>query len=223
MCNLYRNDPKLDDWVAFFAEYLNLPVILDAGGDTLANRPWAKEVYPKYDGLFMRPVDAKAPEAGLEPAVGRWGVVPFFHKGTAKAWKFPTNNCRSEEMAAKASFRDAVKSKRCIIPVSSFCEHTGPKGKMTRHTIRAAGGKPLFLAGLWASHSWEGEQTDSYTMVMMEAQQGDDMRRFHNRQPIVLDRDSARTWLNLGAPFAPILKAGPPGTLAFDPPDPVPA
>jgi len=38
--------------------------------------------------------------------------VPFFHKGPAKAWKFPTNNCRSEEMATKASFRDAVRSRR---------------------------------------------------------------------------------------------------------------
>jgi putative SOS response-associated peptidase YedK len=49
------------------------------------------------------------------------------------------------------------------------------------------------------------------------------MRPFHNRQPIPLNRDSARTWLDLSAPYDAVLRAGPPGSLAFDPPEPVPA
>jgi putative SOS response-associated peptidase YedK len=122
---------------------------------------------------------------------------------------------------AGLSFRDALKSKRCIVPVSGFCEYTGPKGGMTKHTITRAGGGPLFLAGLWASHTWEDERTESYTMLMMEAEPGDDMRPFHTRQPIVLDRNSARTWLDLAAPYQPILKPGQPGSLAIDPPEPV--
>lgn len=64
-------------------------------------------------------------------------------------------------MATKASFRDAVKSRRCIIPATAICEWTGPKGTMTKHAITRADGGPLFLAGLWASHTWEGERTES--------------------------------------------------------------
>ena len=217
MCNLKDNNPSLEEWVAEFRDILGAELHLAAGPDTLSNSPWAKMVYPKYQGLFARPVDPKDPGGPLEPAVGRWGIVPFFHKGPAKTWKFPTNNARSEEMAAKPSFRDALKARRCIIPASAIYEWTGPQGSKTRHRITAAGGKPLFLAGLWGSHDWEGERTESYTMVMMETAPGDDMHVFHNRQPIVLDRDSARTWLDLGADYKAVLKAPPAGTLEADP------
>jgi putative SOS response-associated peptidase YedK len=58
---------------------------------------------------------------------------------------------------------------------------------------------------------------------MMEVQSGDDMHPLHNRQPATLDRESARTWLDTSAPYQVILKAGPPGSLTFDPPEPAAA
>ena len=223
MCNLYTIKSTLADLVTAFDAELGLTLELAAGPDTLSNRPWATTVYPKYDGLFVRPVEARNPAGGLEPVVGRWGVVPFFHKGPVKAWKFPTNNARSEEMHTKPSFRDCVKTRRCLIPATHICEWSGPKGSKTRHAIGRADGQPLFLAGLWASHAWEGERTESYTMVMMDTAPGDDLHPFHNRQPVVLDRDTARTWLDCRADYAPILRAGTPGALRADPPQPVPA
>lgn len=223
MCNLYTLTSNLSDLADLFSAHLGRPLVLEAGPDTLANRPWATTVYPKYDGLFVRPADPADPLGPLEPAVGRWGIVPFFHKGPAKAWKFPTNNARSEEMHTKASFRDAVKSRRCIIPATAICEWTGPKGSMTKHFITMADGSPLFLAGLWASHTWEGERTESYTMVMQDTAPGDDMHRFHNRQPVLLTRDTAPTWLDPAADYAPLLKGPAPGALRADPPDPVAA
>lgn len=223
MCNLYTLDPALIDLAKAFDRLLGMTLSLPAGPDTLSNRPWAKTVYPAYDGLFVRPADPADPGGPLEPAVGRWGIVPFFHKGPAKTWKFPTNNARSEEMATKASFRDCVKSRRCIIPATAICEWTGPKGKKTKHFISRADGGPLFLAGLWASHAWEGERTESYTMVMQETHEGDDMHIFHNRQPVFLDRDGARTWLECGADYSALLRGPPTGSLMADPPEPVPA
>lgn len=223
MCNLYTLEPALIDLAEEFDRFLGMVLSLPAGPDTLSNRPWAKTVYPAYDGLFVRPVDPAEPTGPLEPAVGRWGIVPFFHKGPAKSWKFPTNNARSEEMATKASFRDCVKSRRCIIPATAICEWTGPKGKKTKHFITRAGGGSLFLAGLWASHTWEGERTESYTMVMQETREGDDMHVFHNRQPVFLDPEGARTWLECGADYSAILRAPPTGTLLAEPPDPVSA
>lgn len=223
MCNLYTLDPVLSELAADFERFLGRRLHLAAGPDSLANQPWAKVVYPKYQGIFVRPLDPADPASDLEPAVGRWGVVPFFHKGPAKAWKFPTNNARSEEMATKASFRDCVKSRRCIIPATAICEWTGPKGTMTKHAITRADGSPLFLAGLWASHSWEGDRTESYTMVMQDTAPGDDLHVFHNRQPVILDRAGAATWLDCGAEYRPLLKGPPAGTLVADPPKPVAA
>lgn len=221
MCNLYTLDGALNDWAQAFETFLSRQLVLEAGPDTLANQPWAKVVYPKYQGLFARPVDPGDPGGPLEPVVGRWGIVPFFHKGPAKAWKFPTNNCRSEEMAAKASFRDCVKSRRCIIPATAICEWTGPQGAKTRHLITRADGAPHFLAGLWATHSWEGEETVSYTMVMQETQPGDDMHAFHNRQPVFLDREGADAWLDCSGDYAGLLRGPAAGTLRAEPPEPV--
>lgn len=209
--------------LADLGKFLGLQQHPVAASATLANQPWAKIVYPKYQGLFVRAVDPADHGGDLEPVVGRWGVVPFFRKGPAKAWKFPTNNARSEEMATKASFRDCVKGRRCIIPATAICEWTGPKGTMTKHSITMADGSPLFLAGLWAGHTWGGERTESYTMVMQDTAEGDDMHVFHNRQPVVLDRAGAATWLDCGADYAPLLKRPPAGTLVADPPEPVAA
>ena len=220
MCNLYTLDGGLDAWADAFERFLGARLTLSAGPDTLANQPWATTVYPKSQGLFIRPLDAADPTAGFEPAVGRWGIVPFFHKGPAKTWKFPTNNARSEEMATKASFRDCVQRRRCVIPATAICEWTGPQGRKTKHVISRTDGTGLFLAGLWASHRWEGEDTTSYTMVMMDTAEGDDLHRFHNRQPVVLDREAAWTWLDCAADHTPILKPARPGALVADPPKP---
>lgn len=226
MCNLYTLDDRtIAHWAEAFETYFGEPLLLSAGASTLSNQPWAPTMYPKYQGLFIRPVDAADPHggAGYAPAVGRWGVVPFFHKGPAKAWKFPTNNCRSEDMHAKPSFRDALKSRRCLVPANAICEWTGPTGRKTRHTISRADGAPLFIAGLWADHTHEGEHTQSYTMVMMETAPGDDMHPFHNRQPVILDRPAARAWLDPKADYRDVLRAPPPGTLRADPPEPAAA
>lgn len=223
MCNLYTLEPTLIALAEDFQRFLSRRLVLSAGPDTLANQPWKSVVYPKYQGLFVRPVDPQDPGGDLEPAVGRWGVVPFFHKGPAKGWKPQTNNARSEEMAAKPSFRDCVKSRRCIIPATAICEWSGPEGRKTKHMITRADGAPLFLAGLWAHHTWEGDRTESYTMVMQDTAPGDDMHVFHNRQPVVLDRAGVDTWLNCSADYSALLKGPPAGTLVADPPEPVAA
>jgi putative SOS response-associated peptidase YedK len=223
MCNLYTIEPSLIAFAEDFETFLGLTLSLPAGPDTLSNRPWAKTVYPKYEGLFVRPADPADLAGPLEPAVGRWGVVPFFHKGPVKTWKAATNNCRSETMATSPAFREAFRKSRCIIPASAICEWTGPAGSKTKHFIRMRDGSPLFLAGLWASHSWEGERTESYTMVMQDTAEGDDMRPFHSRQPVFLDRASAGAWLDCGADCLPLIKGPPAGSLVADPPEPVAA
>ncbi|WP_276309985.1 SOS response-associated peptidase family protein [Phenylobacterium kunshanense] len=112
-------------------------------------------------------------------------------------------------------------SRRCLVPASAICEWTGPTGKKTRHTIARADGAPLFIAGLWADHAHEGEHTQSYTMVMIDTAPGDDLHPFHNRQPVILDRPAAHTWLDPRADYREVLKAPPAGTLVADPPEAV--
>ncbi|ODT86698.1 SOS response-associated peptidase family protein [Phenylobacterium sp. SCN 70-31] len=221
MCNLYTLAPGLDALAADF-EKLGIKLRLTSP-QAFDNQPLKPYVAPKGLGIFARPIDPAAPAEGLEPVVGTWGVIPFFHKGPAKAWKSATNNARSEDMLTKPTWRGIVKTNRCIIPADAFTEWTGPKGAKTKHAITRADGQRLFFAGLWADHTWEGERTESYTMVMQAAGGDDDMAPFHDRQPVVLDRDSARLWLDLSADPLAAIRPPLPGTLAFDPPEPAAA
>ncbi|WP_353682687.1 SOS response-associated peptidase family protein, partial [Mesorhizobium sp.] len=52
---------------------------------------------------------------------GRWWLVPFWAKEVPK---FQLFNAKSEDADAKPSFRDAFKSKRCLIPADGFYEWT---------------------------------------------------------------------------------------------------
>jgi len=219
MCNAYSLKSNLAAIGDASLRQLSRPLVFPDGVTAgSSNMPVPEALFPKKDGLFLRPVDG-----GLEPVIGRWGLVPWNHKGSLKAVKFPMNNARSETMATKWPFREAVQRRRCVIPMSAFTEWTGPVGSKTRHSITAADGGMLFAAGLWEDSNPEDGPLISYTMVMTGTVDGDDMRPFHDRQPVFLDRTRAEAWLDLTADFTPLLTALPPNSLTFDPPEPAPA
>lgn len=218
MCNAYNLKTNLAEIGVASRSWLGRDLVLPPGvTPESSNLQVPQAVYPRRDGLILRPV-----EGGLEPAVAHWNLTPFFNRGGLKAWKASTNNARSETMATSPAFREAFRRRRCIIPATSFTEWTGPKGSKTAHAISRKDGGMLFFAGLWDRCDTDDGPADSYTMVMIDALGDDDVARFHNRQPVFLDRDRADTWLDLMADPAPILKGPEPGTLVADPPEPVP-
>lgn len=219
MCNAYNLRTSLAEiGLATNKQLASSLALPDGVTAASSNLPVPTDLYPKKDGLFLRPADA-----GLEPVIGRWGLVPWTHKGPLKTIKFPCNNARSETMATKWPFKEATARRRCVIPMTDFTEWTGPAGSKTRHSITAAGGGLLFAAGLWEDSNPEEGPLVSYTMVMTSTQPGDDMHPFHDRQPVLLDRKRATIWLDLESDFKPILTALPHGSLVFDPPEPAPA
>lgn len=205
MCNKYRLKASLSAVGEAAKRQLHLDLFLSPEAEAW---PLPAVVYPRRDGLFLRPVDG-----GLEPALGHWNLTPFFHRGPFKDWKASTNNCRSETMATSPAFREAFKARRAIVPATSYVEWTGPKGSKTEHDIFNPDGL-LFMAGLWD----RCQAGDSYTLVMMDAT--GEAARFHNRMPVILDADTARLWLDPATDPAPVLK--PPVALVADPPEPAP-
>ena len=55
------------------------------------------------------------------------------------------------------------------------------------------GSKLSFRTPLCAPRDTHEGPADSFTMVMIDALGDDDVARFHNRQPVILDRDRADT------------------------------
>ena len=55
-----------------------------------------------------------------ELSLMRWGLIPSWAKDSSAAAQMI--NARSETAATKPAFRDAVKSRRCLIPADGFYE-----------------------------------------------------------------------------------------------------
>lgn len=142
-------------------------------------RWWDEVLHPRGKGPFIR-------QASEERVlmVGQWALIPPWAKDPKL--KFSTNNARSEEVAEKASYRDAWRrGQRCIIPAANFDEPCWETGRNVWWRFRRADGLPWGLAGLWntwVDHS-TGEVHESYTMLTINADAHPLMRRMHKPDP----------------------------------------
>lgn len=170
MCNLYRlGHPDAEVARMFSAE---MSVQGNAGG----------EVYPGYPGLVVA-------EGRLRSMT--WGF-PLRIKGKSGQLlkPKPVNNARSDKLGSfmwRASFAD----RRCLIPVGSFAEAEGEKGRMTR-TWLSLPDQPVFAcAGIWRDSD---EWGPVYSMVMTEA--AESTRAIHDRMPVILRPEERDIWTN---------------------------
>jgi putative SOS response-associated peptidase YedK len=122
---------------------------------------------------------------------GRWWLVPHWAKELPKATLF---NARSETAATTPAFRDAFKSRRCLIPADGFFEWTvSPEdGKKDPWFITQPGGAPFSFAGLWARN----DKLEMTSCTFLTAAAEEPMKELHDRQPVILDPDFYDAWLS---------------------------
>lgn len=142
-------------------------------------RWWDESLHPRGQGPFIRGAGGVR-----ELVAGQWALIPPWAKSAKLT--FSTNNARSEEVADKASFRDAWRrGQRCIIPAMDFDEPCWETGKNVWWRFRRADGQPWGLAGLW--NTWvdhaTGEVHESYTMLTINADSHALMSRMHKPDP----------------------------------------
>src|SRR3954451_4163615 len=87
----------------------------------------------------------------------RWGLVPHWAKDPSTGYKMI--NARAETVAERAAYRDALRTRRCLIPADGFYEWQAREGrpKLPWHVTRADSA-PFAFAGLWAVWHGEGDQ-----------------------------------------------------------------
>src|SRR6266545_2396051 len=85
----------------------------------------------------------------------RWGLVPFWSKDLSGGARMI--NARAETVAILPAFRDALVSRRCIIPATRFYEWPRASGARVPHSIQRSDGFPMSFAGLWAA--WHDPKT----------------------------------------------------------------
>ena len=85
----------------------------------LGDEDWA----PRYNIAPTQPVPVvrqNPKEPVRELSLMRWGLIPSWAKDSSGAARMI--NARSETAATKPAFRDALKSRRCLIPADGFYE-----------------------------------------------------------------------------------------------------
>jgi putative SOS response-associated peptidase YedK len=126
----------------------------------------------------------------------RWGLIPWWSKDTKSGSRL--FNARSETVATKASFREAFRERRIIVPADGFYEwyKTGSKQP---HYFSRADGEPLAFAGLAERWRAKGAPKDApyvRSCTVITAPGGADMEGIHDRMPVILDPATFDLWLD---------------------------
>lgn len=140
----------------------------------------------------VRPIHSNMPPH--EAILVRWGFIPAFVKEPEK-WPL-TFNIRSETVAQKKSFRNALHYRRIIIPASGFFEWQKRRGKKSGpHYITRCDNDLIGFAGLMETWSGaNGSEVDTAAIITTAA--NDDLKVIHHRMPVMLEPKDFSRWLD---------------------------
>lgn len=150
-------------------------------------------VAPGQDLAVVRPSSSSSPASSRELALVRWGLVPWWSKDGKMSGK--TIQARGETVARAPAFRDAFKSRRCLVVVDGFYEWSGTGKARQPHHITLGGGGPFAIAGVWDSwKSPDGVRLETCAVVTTAARGA--IQRLHDRMPLVLEGEERDRWLS---------------------------
>ena len=154
---------------------------------------------PRYNIAPTQPVAIvhAATDGSRHFGLARWGFLPGFVQDPKD---FPLIfNARAEGLAEKASFRNAVRRRRCLVPADAFYEwHRFGSGRATKsqpYLCQRADGTPMSLAGLW--ETWvgpNGEEVDTACIITTAANAVS--AAIHPRLPVVIEPANVALWLD---------------------------
>ena len=166
---------------------------------------WIEEDFPKrYNIAPTQPIlVVKAPEAYRDrfsnkpehdAVLVRWGFIPSWTKNPDQ-WPL-TFNIRSETVAVKKSFTNALRHHRVIIPATGFYEwKKQPHGKSQPYHVAFNDNAIIGFAGLMETWSGrEGSQIDTAAILTTEAKAP--LAEIHHRMPVIVRKKDIERWLD---------------------------
>jgi putative SOS response-associated peptidase YedK len=125
----------------------------------------------------------------------RWGLVPFWAKEPSIGYRMI--NARAETITEKASFKNPLKKKRCLVLASGFYEWIKTQKKSTKTPLyfRLKSKEPFAFAGLW--DEWkqpDGDKLLSFTIITTGPNEL--MKPIHDRMPGILRQKDENMWLD---------------------------
>lgn len=126
----------------------------------------------------------------------RWGLIPFWAKDSAIGVK--TINAMSETAARKPAFREAIRSRRCLVPADGFYEWAKLGGKEKQPYNFGMADDSLFaFAGLW--DRWKGpEDKEILSFTVLTTKPNPLVALVHDRMPAIIHSEDYDLWLDPG-------------------------
>lgn len=175
MCNHYRDDEKIIEFVQKTMPWVKIPGIL----------PQIKgHMYPKYPGPVV--MQAEGAQSLVEM---RWGVWPFYAKDKPQ---FLTN-ARGDGLLTKAVWKQSARHRRCLVPASGYFEPgLGPVGAKGEVLFTLREQQSFFIAGLWDR---DPDESGNRAFTLVTTEPNATASRFHDRMPLALTNEQAREWI----------------------------
>lgn len=136
-----------------------------------------KEVLPSASVPIIASTENK-----IKPEFFVWGF-PGFQK------KELIINARSETVAQKPTFKQAMLHRRCVVPSTGFYEWSHDSQKK-KYKFNLPEQENLYMAGIW--NEYEGEKH----FVILTTAANQSMAPIHNRMPLILPKELIRSWIN---------------------------
>ncbi len=147
--------------------------------------------------------DESAPKGSFIAVPMQWGY-PGFDKNLLI-------NARAETAADKPTFREAVRSQRCIIPSNGFVEYShDSKGRaIDKFRFNTEEQGMLYMAGLVLMH--EGDAR----FVILTRAANNSMAMVHHRMPVIVAKEQLKDYLTDNAVAQTILAESNPLLIHF--------
>lgn len=139
-------------------------------------------------------------------------VYTYAHFGLIPSWANDRSamniNARSETVFEKASFKEAYKQRRCLIPINGWYEWK--KDQETKrsipHIITPKNKNYFALAGIY--ETWYDNKIDKTILscALITTQPNETIEKIHDRMPVILDQKDWNIWLDPNSTYEKLNK-----------------
>jgi putative SOS response-associated peptidase YedK len=122
-----------------------------------------------------------------------WGLIPSWTKDPSIGQKMI--NARAETIHEKPSFRNAFKSRRCLIVADGFYEWKKEGRKKIPLYFYLKSGEPFGMAGLYETWtSPDNSQINTCTIITTDSNQL--IQPIHDRMPVIVPKGQEQIWIS---------------------------
>lgn len=143
----------------------------------------------------------------------RWGFVPQWYKTLNDGPLLI--NARANTLAEKPAFREACRTRRCLIPATGFYEWAkGADDARLPWYFERADKTPVVFAGIW--QSWDRGDAALMSCAIVTTEANGPVSSVHHRMPVIVEPADWSLWLGeTGKRAAGLMQPAPDDTLKF--------